>query len=183
MEERMKQIWTIGHSIRPVNEFINILKSFDIKNLIDVRAFPGSRRYPQYNKENLADTLKANEIKYKHMEGLGGRRKPLPDSENIAWRNDSFRGYADYMKSDSFKLNIQQLEEIATTERTVYMCSEAVWWHCHRALISDYLKVKGWEAQHIMSENKSTEHPFTSPAKIIQGKLFYQQAVARENPK
>ncbi len=115
------------------------------------------------------------------MEGLGGKRKPLPDSENSAWRNDSISRLCGLHGVHSFKVNIQQLEEMAATARTVYMCSEAVWWRCHRALISDYLKVKGWDVQHIV--NKSTEHPFTSSAKIIQGKLFYQQAVARENPK
>jgi uncharacterized protein (DUF488 family) len=171
--ETGKIIYTIGHSTRPPDEFIKLLRHFEIKVLTDIRSYPGSRRYPHFNKEALHDLLKKHGIQYLHLPGLGGRRKPSKDSENIAWKNDAFRGYADYMQSDIFKKEIIHLEEIALQSATAYMCSEAVWWRCHRALVSDYLKSRGWIVLHIMSETKAEEHPYTSAAKIINGKLDY----------
>jgi uncharacterized protein (DUF488 family) len=168
-----KYIWTIGHSTRSLEDFISILKSFDIHALIDIRTFPGSRRYPHFNKETLSKSLNENHIEYIHMLALGGRRKPLPDSINTSWRHSSFRGYADHMQSDEFKDAINEVQQIAEKKRVVYMCSEAMWWKCHRSLVSDYLKVKGWNVQHIIDVNKSSEHPYTSPAKPVQGELFY----------
>jgi uncharacterized protein (DUF488 family) len=109
------------------------------------------------------------------MVGLGGRRKPDKDSQNIAWRHPSFRGYADYMQTPEFKEQIEILERDATTKRTAYMCSEAPWWKCHRALVSDFLKVHGWKVNHIMEKGKITEHPYTSPARPMQGQLFYDE--------
>jgi uncharacterized protein (DUF488 family) len=168
-----KIIYTIGHSTRTEEEFITILRSFKIELLIDIRSYPGSRRYPHFNKENLQKVLPGHEIKYQHFPELGGRRKVSKDSKNIAWRNDAFRGYADYMETEEFKKGIIKLEEFALQYRTAYMCSETVWWRCHRSLVSDYLKWKGWKVMHIMGENKSEEHPYTSPAKIINGHLSY----------
>ena len=107
------------------------------------------------------------------MPELGGRRKPRPDSVNTAWHNKAFMGYADYMETAEFKSAIESLEKIASKERLAYMCAEAVWWRCHRSLVSDYLKVHGWEVLHIMDIDKSTEHPYTSPARPVQGNLFY----------
>jgi uncharacterized protein (DUF488 family) len=107
------------------------------------------------------------------MVELGGRRKPLENSVNTAWRHASFRGYADYMQTQAFKEAIEKLEGLASIHRLAYMCSEALWWKCHRSLVSDYLKVNGWRVLHIMDDGKSTEHPFTSPARSVQGKLFY----------
>ena len=111
---------------------------------------------------------------YVHMPGLGGRRKPREGSTNTAWKNTSFRGYADYMQTPEFRKEVASLEEIAATSRTAYMCSEAPWWKCHRALVSDYLKVSGWIVLHIMDQGRLTEHPYTSPARAGQGELFYQ---------
>jgi uncharacterized protein (DUF488 family) len=156
-----------------LEDFISILKSFDIHALIDIRTFPGSRRYPHFNKETLSKSLNENHIEYIHMLALGGRRKPSPDSINTSWRHTSFRGYADHMQSDEFKDAINEVQQIAEKKRVVYMCSEAMWWKCHRSLVSDYLKVKGWNVQHIIDVNKSSEHPYTSPAKPVQGELFY----------
>jgi uncharacterized protein (DUF488 family) len=146
-----------------------------IQLLVDIRSFPGSRRFPHFNKENLSLSLKARAVDYKHMVGLGGRRKPKQDSGNNAWRHPSFRGYADYMQTDEFQNNIETLETLAEGVRTAYMCSEAPWWKCHRALVSDYLKIRGWLVLHIMEKGKITEHPFTSPARPVQGKLFYNE--------
>lgn len=109
------------------------------------------------------------------MAGLGGRRKPNPGSTNTAWRNVSFRGYADYMQTDEFRNNIDVLESLALNIRTAYMCSEAPWWKCHRALVSDYLKTHGWVVLHILGKGKVTEHPFTTVARPVQGNLFYNE--------
>lgn len=168
-----KIIYTIGHSTRSIEEFISILKSLKIELLADIRTYPGSKRYPHFNKENLEQTLSVEKIIYQHMARLGGRRKPLKDSKNTAWKNDSFRGYADYMETKEFQGAINQLEEPAGKYKTAYMCSEAVWWRCHRSLVSDYLKWKGWNVLHIMAENRSEKHPYTSAAKIINEKLNY----------
>lgn len=171
----MKTIWTIGHSTRDLDEFLHLLKTFKIEILIDVRHFPGSRKFPQYNKENMANTLPENGFEYKHMVNLGGRRKVDPNSKNDAWRNESFQGYADYMETDEFKEALKELEAIAKEKRTAIMCSEAVWWRCHRSMISDALKVQGWEVLHIMNDKNASEHPYTSPAKVVDGKLDYSK--------
>jgi uncharacterized protein (DUF488 family) len=168
-----KEIWTIGHSTRSMDEFLTILHSFSISMLVDIRNFPGSKRYPHFNKEAMQVSLPAGGINYFHMKELGGRRQPLPGSLNTAWRNAAFRGYADYMETEVFKEAIEKLERIALKERTAYMCSEAVWWSCHRALLSDRLKLAGWKVWHIMNTAKATEHPFTAPARIVNGQLLY----------
>jgi uncharacterized protein (DUF488 family) len=171
--EQNKNIWTIGHSTRSLDEFIAMLKSFQIELVADIRSFPGSRKYPQYNKEALEISLPQNNIRYFHLKNLGGRRKANPDSKNTAWRHVAFRGYADYMETDAFKEGIKELEKIALKKRTAYMCSEAVWWRCHRSMVSDYLKVNGWTVMHIMGIGKDEEHPYTSPARIVGNKLVY----------
>lgn len=156
-----------------LEEFIAMLKSFNIELLADIRSFPGSRKFPHFNKENLPASLAENNIEYIHLKNLGGRRKVNPDSCNTGWRVAAFRGYADYMETESFKKAIHELEQIASTKRVAYMCAEAVWWRCHRSLVSDYLKNEGWTVLHIMGVGKSTEHPYTAPAKIMNGKLNY----------
>ena len=171
--EQNKNIWTIGHSTRSLDEFIAMLKSFQIELIADIRSFPGSRKYPQYNKEALEISLPQKNIRYFHLKYLGGRRKAIPDSKNTAWRHVAFRGYADYMETDAFKEGIKELEKIALKNRTAYMCSEAVWWRCHRSMVSDYLKVNGWTVMHIMGIGKDEEHPYTSPARIVGNKLVY----------
>lgn len=167
-------VFTIGHSTRSLDEFIEILKSFRIEILVDVRSFPGSRRYPHFNREALKGSLGAVNLDYVHLPELGGRRKPLPDSLNMTWRNESFRGYADYMETDEFRSGIDRLLTMADDRRTVIMCSEAVWWRCHRSMISDYLKAKGVEVIHILAAGKSEAHPYTSAARIVNGELSYR---------
>ena len=166
-------IYTIGHSTRTIEVFIALLQSFAVTQLVDVRHFPASRKYPHFNKEALHQSLAACGITYFHIEALGGRRKAKPDSTNTAWRHAAFKGYADYMETDAFKQGLQQLEALALKAPTAYMCSEAVWWRCHRSMISDFLKVKGWNVQHIMELGKAKEHPFTAPAKVVGGELVY----------
>ena len=173
MKESGKKIWTIGHSTRSLDEFLTLLHSFNIQLVVDIRSYPGSRRYPQFNKEALQISLPKNNIKYIHLKELGGRRKADPHSINIAWRNEAFRGFADYMQTDEFKKGINELQQLAIHERIVYMCSEAVWWRCHRSMVSDYLKSLGWTVMHLMDKGKAEEHPYTSPARIVNGKLIY----------
>jgi uncharacterized protein (DUF488 family) len=168
------KIWTIGHSTRTIDEFISLLQANQIRLLVDVRSLPGSKRYPQFNKEALADSLGKTGIRYEHFPELGGRRKAKPESKNTAWRNASFRGYADYMETEEFRKGVERLLDLAAgAGPTAIMCAEAVWWRCHRSLISDYLKARGIEVLHIMDAKKTESHPYTSAARIVDGKLSY----------
>lgn len=166
-------IYTIGHSTRTLSGFIGMLRSFDIQVLADIRHYPGSRKYPQFNKENLEKELPENGIEYLHLEALGGRRKAEQNSKNTRWRNASFRGYADYMETDGFKKGIAELQTIAAIKTTAYMCSEALWWRCHRSMVSDWLKAKGWKVLHIAVNDKATEHPYTSAARVVDNRVYY----------
>lgn len=174
MSDRQPKLWTVGHSTRESEELFKALRSFEIEVLVDVRSFPGSRRYPQFNKEQLRISLPAGGIEYLHFPELGGRRGARSDSHNIAWHNKMFRGYADYMETAEFHAGIARLLNVARTRRTAIMCAEAVWWRCHRSLISDYLKAQGVEVTHIMAAGKSEAHPFTSAARIVNGELSYR---------
>ena len=168
------RIWTIGHSTRTIEKFISLLEEHGIKLLADVRLLPGSKRYPQFNKKTLADSLGKVGISYEHFPELGGRRKPREDSPNTAWRNESFRGYADYMETEEFDKGIKRLLDLAADAgATAIMCAEAVWWRCHRSLIADYLKARSMEVMHILDANKTEPHPYTSAARIANGKLSY----------
>ena len=168
------KIWTIGHSTRKIEDFISLLKKNEIKLLADVRSLPGSKRYPQFNREALAESLNARGIRYEHFPELGGRRKPKPDSRNSAWRSASFRGYADHMETEEFRKGVERLLDLnGEAGSTAIMCAEAVWWRCHRSLISDYLKSRGIEVMHILDANKLEAHPFTSAARIVDGRLTY----------
>lgn len=168
------ELWTIGHSTLPIELLIEALRSFEIKVLADVRSFPGSRRQPQFNKDQLKISLAAAGVEYQHYPELGGRRNASADSLNMAWRNKMFRGYADHMETDEFRLGIARLVDVARARRTAIMCAEAVWWRCHRSLISDFLKSDGVEVTHIMAAGKSEPHPFTSAARIVNGELSYR---------
>ena len=152
----LSSVLTVGHSTRSLDEFIEILKSFQI----EILALKGS--------------LRTSGIDYIHLPELGGRRRPLPDSLNMTWRNESFRGYADYMETDEFRDGIDRLLALGRDRRTVIMCSEAVWWRCHRSMISDYLKAKGVAVIHILAAGKSEAHPYTSVARIVNGELSYR---------
>ena len=172
--DRELTIWTVGHSTRSIEEFNQILTSHQIKTLVDLRTFPGSRRYPQFNKPELAESLEAIGIQYVHQPKLGGRRKARPDSKNTAWNNEGFRGYADHMETPEFQQGIDELLKLASLQATTVMCAEAVWWRCHRSLISDYLKAAGVKVLHILGEKKIEEHPYTPVARIVDGRLSYE---------
>ena len=168
------RIWTVGHSTRSGEEFVQILLAQGVEVLVDVRTYPSSRRYPQFNRDALRESLRDAGIDYKHEPRLGGRRKARPDSHNSAWRNEQFRGYADHMETEEFKNGVRELLELASSKRVAIMCAEAVWWRCHRSLISDYLKAEGHEVVHILDEKKTEEHPYTSAARIVDGELSYR---------
>ena len=170
----VNRIWTIGHSTRTFEEFKSILDAHQIQTLVDVRTFPGSRRFPHFNQEQLSITLEKAGVRYLHMRELGGRRKAREDSRNTAWQNAGFRGYADHMETSEFEQGIARLLEVARESRTTVMCAESLWWRCHRSLIADFLKSKGVEVIHILDARKTEPHPYTSAARIVDGKLNYE---------
>jgi uncharacterized protein (DUF488 family) len=175
MKDEMKaRVWTVGHSTRSADEFNQILNAHQIGALVDVRSFPGSRRYPHFNKPELAKALEDNAIQYVHNPQLGGRRRPTPNSKNTAWKNPSFRAYADHMDSEEFQEGIEALLELARGKRTAIMCAEALWWRCHRSMISDYLKADGIEVIHILDDKHTQLHPYTAAARIVEGRLSYE---------
>jgi uncharacterized protein (DUF488 family) len=162
------RIYTIGHSTRTLDELISLLREHDIQRLADIRRYPGSRRYPHFSKESLAKSLP---IAYVHMPELGGRRKPLPDSPNTAWRNEQFRAYADYMATPEFANAIDALLE--SDLRTAIMCAEAVPWRCHRNLVADELTRRGHEVIHIIGPGSSRKHEMNPNAHVDDGHLVY----------
>jgi uncharacterized protein (DUF488 family) len=170
----MVTVWTVGHSTRSGEEFVEILKAHGVEVLVDVRSYPGSRRYPQFNREALSESLAQAGIEYRHDARLGGRRAPRADSHNSAWRNAQFRGYADHMETAVFRKGVEDLLELAGDGRVAVMCAEAVWWRCHRSLLADYLKAAGHTVVHIIDEKKSEEHPYTPVARIVDGELSYR---------
>lgn len=173
MSSEALTIWTIGHSTRTAVEFLDLLAANEIEALADVRRYAGSRKYPQFNPDALRASLADAGIDYVAFPELGGRRHPRPDSHNTIWRNEAFRGYADYMQTPEFRAGMDRLLELARRKRTAIMCAEAVWWRCHRSLIADYLKARGIEVRHIMGAHKTENHPYTSAARIKDGVLSY----------
>lgn len=184
-KKRATKIWTVGHSTRPIQNFLELLVEHQIQTVADVRSLPGSRKYPQYNQDTLAATLTEHNIKYEWFERLGGRRRTQADSPNTVWRNASFRGYADYMMTVEFEAALNQLHRLAASSRTALMCAEAVWWRCHRSMIADALCVDGTQVVHIMDAKHNVTHPMTAPARVVKGRLTYAQDPAsgvRGNP-
>ena len=173
MELETPLIWTIGHSTRSEDEFLGLLAEYQIEGVADVRRYPGSRRMPQFGSDVLAAALRADGLEYLWLPGLGGRRTPLPDSPNTAWRSPSFRGYADYLQTEPFAESLAELISMAFGLRTAIMCAEAVWWRCHRGLIADVLRWLGFEVNHILGPGSSTQHPYTPAARLEGGQLSY----------
>ena len=164
---------TVGHSTHSIEDFISILRAHGIRQLVDVRTVPGSRRNPQFNREELARSLTAADIAYRHMPGLGGLRRAKADSTNTGWRNASFRGYADYMQTAGFRESLEQLIEIARTTPTAIMCAEAVPWRCHRSLIADALQAREIDAIEILSATQSRPHKMTPFARVNGAEVTY----------
>ena len=171
----MATLYTIGHSTRPLEELVETLRAHQIKTLVDIRAFPMSRRLPQFNRESLAETLPASGIRYVWMKSLGGyRKKILDESPNIALRNDSFRNYADYMLTAEFEGAAGELIRLAEEAPTAYMCAERVYFHCHRMLVSDWLVAHGHDVLHIDGTGPVRAHKLTAEARMIDGRLIYR---------
>lgn len=166
-------IFTVGHSTHPIDEFIGILKAHGIRKLIDVRTVPKSRHNPQFNGDALAASLRASRITYRRMESLGGLRHARKDSPNGAWRNESFRGYADYMQTEEFSTAIDKLVERGRTSNAAIMCAEAVPWRCHRSLIGDALLVRDVEVLDIMTGKSAKPHTLTSFARVDGNRVWY----------
>ena len=173
MTEATLTLWTIGHSTKPIGEFLALLKAHQIQRLVDVRTVPRSRYNPQFNTDALTKSLADVAIGYQHAADLGGLRKPKKDSLNTGWRNESFRGYGDYMQSAAFWKSLDALMSDSGQLRTVIMCAEAVPWRCHRSLIADALVSRGWEVPHIISKTKADPHRMTPFAKVENGVLSY----------
>ena len=166
-------LWTIGHSNRPLADLLTMLQAHAVDVLADVRTVPRSRHNPQFNRETLPAELAAAGIEYRHLPGLGGLRHPRKDSINTGWRNDSFRGYADYMQTEEFEANLEELLRLAAERRVAIMCAEAVPWRCHRSMISDAVTARGGEVRHIMSAEKAEPHRMTSFARVDGVRVTY----------
>ena len=166
-------VMTIGHSTRPIKEFIHLLKAHEVKRVVDVRSVPRSRHNPQFNRSDLSPALHSARLHYRYMAGLGGFRRALPDSINTAWHNASFRGFADYMQTPEFRKNLDDLISLAKLERTAIMCAEAVPWRCHRSLIADALLARGIEVQEITSATHTRPHTLTPWAKVTGTQVTY----------
>lgn len=166
-------VMTIGHSTRPIDEFIQLLRSHSVQRLVDVRTVPRSRHNPQFNREQLSPALHSAHIHYSYMPGLGGFRRARQDSINTAWRNASFRGYADYMQTPEFQEHLDELIELAKQERVAVMCAEAVPWRCHRSLIADALLVRGIEVREVTSSTGTRLHTLTPFAQVKGTQVIY----------
>lgn len=167
------RIWTIGHSALLAEDFVALLAAHRIELLSDVRRYPSSQRHPHFNRTCLETLLQAAGIDYLHFPELGGRREPRHDSPNTGWGEAGFRGYADYMQSVNFKTGIKRFLDAASSKRSAIMCAEKAWQNCHRGLISDLLKASGHEVIHIVDRTRDETHPYTRPARLVDGVLSY----------
>ena len=170
-----KCIFTIGHSTKTIDYFIDILKTYEIGLVVDVRTIPMSRHNPQFNEEVLKRSLRKARIRYRHLPRLGGLRHTTKASIQTGWQNASFRGFADYMETPPFWKGLEALEKLATKTNTAIMCAEAVPWRCHRSLIADALYLRKWKVLHMMSKKTARAHKKTSFLHVRKGKLIYTQ--------
>jgi len=168
-------IFTVGHSTRPIDEFVGLLRALGVKEIVDIRSIPRSHHNPQFNADVLEHSLQENHMGYKHIKELGGLRHARKDSLNLGWRNASFRGFADYMAAPEFSEGLETLIEVANAKETAIMCAEAVPWRCHRSLIGDALTKKGWIVRDIMSRTVAARHLLTPFLKTRKGQLLYPE--------
>lgn len=177
------QLFTIGHSTHSLEEFLALLGRHHIEVLADIRRFPGSRKHPQFNQENLAASLAEAGIEYHWLTALGGRRGKQPGgpSKNLGLRNESFRNYADYMRTPEFREGIQQLLTLAGERPTAFMCSEGLFWRCHRRLVSDFLLASGVSVRHIMPSGELRPHTLIAGACVEDGEVTYPQQDGAED--
>ena len=169
-------LYTIGHSTHPIEIFLGLLARHEIAALVDVRSFPGSRRWPQFNRDALKSSIEGDGISYVWCKVLGGRRHSRDhDSTHTAWQHPAFRSYADYTDTADFKMGIEELSQSAASQRTAIMCSEGLWWRCHRRIIADHLIVRGWNVQHIMPDGKLVRHSLPEFARVDGAGIIYDQ--------
>lgn len=166
-------LYTVGHSTRSAEEFVRLLRAHGIECVADVRTLPRSRRNPQFDTEALARTLAETGIEYVHLPRLGGLRRPRRDSRNTGLRSAGFRGYADHMETEEFEAGVTELLALAGRKRTAFMCAEALWWRCHRSLLSDALVARGIEVRHILGEQRAEPHRLTPCARIVGARPTY----------
>lgn len=163
---RGARIYTIGHSTRPLDDLVALLRAFDVTTLVDIRTIPRSRHNPQFDKDALRSALRSRRLRYVHLPELGGLRRPRKDSPNAGWRNASFRGFADYMQTEDFERGLVELRALTAEDRVVLMCAEAVPWRCHRSLVADALTVRGAHVEHITGMERSAAHRVTAFAEV-----------------
>lgn len=174
-------LYTVGHSNRPLDEFLALVAAHDIRCIADVRAFPSSRRWPHFNREPLAAALHDRGVRYEWIQSLGGRRhKPRPDSPHTAWTVAGFRNYADYSDTEEFAVGLAELLTLAEAQRTAFMCAEALYWRCHRRLIADRLLVMGHTVLHVESATRAVAHRLPDFARIVDGRLIYDRGTQLE---
>lgn len=173
VETGLGLVLTVGHSTRPLQEFIDMLHAHGVTRVVDVRTVPRSRKNPQFNRETLPDALAGAGIGYLHAPALGGLRRPRKDSNNTGWENESFRGFADYMQTPAFERAMDELVEHAAVDRVAILCAEAVPWRCHRMLIADALTARGIPVEHIMDPRHRRPHEMTRFARLVEGRIIY----------
>jgi uncharacterized protein (DUF488 family) len=170
----LSPLYTIGHSTHPIETFISLLSQHRIEILADVRSFPSSRRWPQFNQAELERAVEQAEIGYRWFKALGGRRHiKRPDSPHRAWELEAFRSYADYTETSEFAAGLDELTETALGRRTVIVCSEGLWWRCHRRIICDHMTVRGWDVRHIMPDGKIVAHSIAAFATVTADRIVY----------
>lgn len=175
-------VFTIGHSTRTIDEFLQLLNAHRIQHLVDVRSIPQSRHNPQFARDRLRRSLARSQLRYTHMPALGGRRRARADSKNTGWRNASFRGYADYMETPAFKNALDECVALARADRIVLMCAEAVPWRCHRSLIADALVARGLDVRDIVGATPATRHALTPWARVNGTEVTYPAAGDADSP-
>jgi uncharacterized protein (DUF488 family) len=178
------EVWTVGHSTLDLAAFLELLHAYGIEAVADVRRFPGSRRHPQFGGETLGASLAAHGIAYHWVQELGGRRRPDDvDEEGSAWRHPSFRAYAQHLRSEEFAQGLDALLHLSKACRTAVMCSELLWWRCHRRLIADVMLFCGWQVTHIMGATQSSFHRHADPVRVgVEGLSYRAHAAAGEGP-
>jgi uncharacterized protein (DUF488 family) len=177
------ELFTIGHSTHPLDVFLGLLARHGVEALADIRRFPGSRKYPHFHRDSLASALPKAGVEYRWFESLGGRRKKAGGmAKNLGMRNESFRNYADYMATPEFQEAAEQLLELAGHKRTAFMCSEGLFWRCHRRLVSDYLLAQGFTVQHIMPSGELRPHTLTEGARVVGGEVSYPPPADQGQP-
>jgi len=167
------RIWTIGHSTRSADTFVDLLRTHQIDRLADIRSIPQSRRHPHFGRDALERLLREQSVQYRHFRDLGGLRKPKADSPNAGWKNQAFRGYADHMTTPEFSAAVDALLNFADDGRAAVMCAEAVWWRCHRMLLSDALAARGIDVRHILNQAAAQPHRLTPFAKVDGTQVWY----------